>query len=70
MQTVAQKRALRVSEAAEMLSVSRWLLYRAVLSGRVKAVRLGPRSMRIPADEVERLAREGFDAAAGDEVAR
>jgi excisionase family DNA binding protein len=69
MQTVAQKRALRVSEAAEMLSVSRWLVYRAILAGRVRAVRLGPRSMRIPVDEIERLAREGFDAA-GDEVAR
>jgi excisionase family DNA binding protein len=59
---LAQKKAFRITEAADLLSTSRWTLYRAVLAGKVRAVRLGPRSMRIPIDEVERLAREGIDS--------
>lgn len=56
-----QKRALRVSEAAEALSISRWTLQRAIQAGQVRVVRLGPRSTRVPLEEVERIAREGFD---------
>ncbi len=59
------RRAYRVIEVAQLLALSRHSLYRAVLFGRVRAVRMGPRSLRIPAEEVERLMREGLDPGEG-----
>jgi excisionase family DNA binding protein len=54
-----ERRAFRLSEAAELLGTSRWTVARAIHAGHVRAIRLGPRTLRIPADELERIIREG-----------
>lgn len=41
------KTFLRVGEAAEMLSVSRWTIYRWVEEGRLRGTKLGRGSLRI-----------------------
>ena len=46
---------LRVTEAAELLGISRSSLYQLLATGRLKAVRLG-RTVRIPRREVDRIA--------------
>jgi excisionase family DNA binding protein len=48
----AEKMLLRVSEAAEMLSIARSRAYAMVLDGTLPAVRLGGRSIRIPLDQL------------------
>jgi len=45
-------------ELAVMLKVTRQAVYNWVQQGRIEAVRIG-RTVRIPAEEVERLLREG-----------
>lgn len=42
-----EKRLLRVGEAAAVLSVSRWTIYRWVESGRLRGTQLGKGSLRI-----------------------
>lgn len=42
-----QKATLRVEEAAALLSVSRWTIYRWVEAGRLQGTRLGKGSLRI-----------------------
>jgi excisionase family DNA binding protein len=42
-----EKLLLRVEEAAEMLSVSRWTIYRWVEEGRLEATKLGRGTLRI-----------------------
>lgn len=42
-----QKRLLRVDEAAKILNVSRWTVYRWVEAGRLGGTRLGAGSLRI-----------------------
>ena len=42
-----QKATLRVEEAAALLSVSRWTIYRWVEAGRLQGTRLGRGSLRI-----------------------
>ena len=49
---------LRVTEAAALLGLSRSTLYQLIGSGRVRVVRLG-RTVRIPRQELERLAGGG-----------
>jgi excisionase family DNA binding protein len=45
--TLQQKRLLRVEEAARILNVSRWTVYRWVEGGRLGGTRLGTGSLRI-----------------------
>jgi excisionase family DNA binding protein len=66
-QTQAQKKTqvteesllLRVPEAARLLSIQESTLRAWLLARRVSIVRLGPRCVRIPASEVQRLITEG-----------
>ena len=58
MDTIAilqQKRLLRVDEAARILNVSRWTVYRWVDAGRLGGTRLGAGSLRIFSDTVVAL---------------
>lgn len=45
--TLQQKQLLRVDEAAHILNVSRWTVYRWVEAGRLGGTRLGAGSLRI-----------------------
>lgn len=45
--TLQQKQLLRVDEAAQILNVSRWTVYRWVEAGRLGGTRLGAGSLRI-----------------------
>lgn len=45
--TAASPRLLRVEEAAELLRVSRWTIYRWVEEGRLQATKLGRGSLRV-----------------------
>jgi excisionase family DNA binding protein len=47
MTTLQQKRLRRVDEAARILNVSRWTVYRWVEAGRLGGTRLGAGSLRI-----------------------
>jgi excisionase family DNA binding protein len=49
------KRLLRVDEAARLLNVSRWTVYRWVEGGRLGGTRLGVGSLRIFSDTVAAL---------------
>lgn len=44
---VLEKTLLRVGEAAELLSVSRWTIYRWVEEGRLRGTKIGKGSLRI-----------------------
>ena len=50
-----QKRLLRVDEAAKVLNVSRWTVYRWVEDGRLGGTRLGAGSLRIFSETVAAL---------------
>lgn len=50
-----QKRLLRVDEAARILNVSRWTVYRWVEDGRLGGTRLGAGSLRIFSETVAAL---------------
>ncbi|GBC95449.1 hypothetical protein HRbin16_01238 [bacterium HR16] len=56
------KLLLKMTEAAEMLSVSRANLYKLVASGRIRTVKLG-KSRRVPAAELARFVAELTQAA-------
>lgn len=49
------RRLLRVDEAARLLSVSRWTVYRWVEAGRLGGTRIGAGSLRIFSDTVAAL---------------
>ena len=49
---------LTVAEAAALLTVSRRTVFAWIAGGRLRAVRLGARTTRVPASEVARLIRE------------
>jgi excisionase family DNA binding protein len=53
--TLQQKRLLRVDEAAKILNVSRWTVYRWVEAGRLGGTRLGAGSLRIFSNTVSAL---------------
>ncbi len=55
----ARRLLYTVGDACFALHASRTALYEAMGRGAVKFVRLG-RSVRIPQEEIERIAREGF----------
>lgn len=46
---------LRVGEAAEVLNVSRWTIYRWVEEGRLEATKIGKGSLRVFEKSVQRL---------------
>jgi excisionase family DNA binding protein len=49
------KMLLRVGEAAELLSVSRWTIYRWVEEGRLRGTKIGKGSVRIFRDSITSL---------------
>jgi excisionase family DNA binding protein len=53
--TLQQKQLLRVDEAARILNVSRWTVYRWVENGRLGGTRLGVGSLRIFSNTVAAL---------------
>lgn len=53
--TLQRKKLLRVDEAAQILNVSRWTVYRWVEAGRLGGTRLGVGSLRIFSDTVAAL---------------
>lgn len=53
-----KKQLLRPDEAAEMLSVSRWTIYRWLSEGKITGTRLGKGTLRIFSASVDRLIDE------------
>jgi excisionase family DNA binding protein len=53
--TLQQKRLLRVDEAARILNISRWTVYRWVEDGRLGGTRIGVGSLRIFSETVAAL---------------
>jgi excisionase family DNA binding protein len=53
--TLQQKRLLRVDEAARILNISRWTVYRWVEAGRLGGTRIGAGSLRIFSETVVAL---------------
>jgi excisionase family DNA binding protein len=53
--TLQQKQLLRVDEAAKILNISRWTVYRWVEDGRLGGTRLGAGSLRIFSNTVAAL---------------
>lgn len=60
-----EKPMLRVGEAAELLSVSRWTIYRWVEDGRLRGTKLGKGSLRIFRESVACLIKRNETAIAG-----
>jgi excisionase family DNA binding protein len=52
------KQLLRVHEAAAVLNVSRWTVYRWVEAGRLEGTRIGKQSLRVTGNSVDRLISE------------
>lgn len=50
-----EKTLFRVEEAAELLSVSRWTIYRWLEQGRLRGTKIGKSSLRIFRDSIIRL---------------
>ena len=53
-----QKTLLRVGEAAELLAVSRWTIYRWLDEGRLEGTKIGRGSVRIFHTSLEKLVRQ------------
>lgn len=49
------KKLLRPDEAASILQISRWTVYRWVEEGRLRGTKVGPGSLRIFSDSVKEL---------------
>jgi excisionase family DNA binding protein len=56
-------RLMKVADAARLLGVSRAHVYKLAHAGALRLLKLGPQASRIPADDVEKLAREGVPRA-------
>ena len=54
----AQRRAYTFRDAESVLGISRSSFYRLEGAGKIRLVRIGRRTL-IPADEIERLVKEG-----------
>ena len=65
-----EKSMLRVGEAAELLSVSRWTIYRWVEDGRLRGTKLGKGSLRIFRESVAGLIKRNETAMAGASTAK
>ena len=57
--SIPSKSFFAPSEVADLLAIPRHLVYRMVREGRMKAVRYGLRIIRIPREEIERVAKGG-----------
>ena len=53
-----QPQLLRVVEAARLLNVSRWTIYRWIEEGRLKATKIGKGSLRVFHQSVESLVEQ------------
>ena len=49
---------LRVNEAAAVLNVSRWTVYRWVEEGKLSATKIGKQSLRVMGNSVDKLIAE------------
>jgi excisionase family DNA binding protein len=56
-----EPKLLRLTEAAGMLSISRWYLNTLIDDGEIGIVRLGKNMRRVPMTEVERVLRVRFE---------
>lgn len=61
---------LRVGEAAELLSVSRWTVYRWVEDGRLRGTKIGKGSLRIFRQSVIGLIKRNKTVMAGASTAK
>ena len=52
------KQLLRVNEAARVLNVSRWTVYRWVEEGKLAATKIGRQSLRVIGNAVDKLIAE------------
>lgn len=52
---VPSAQLLRVGEAADVLAVSRWTIYRWVEDGRLEGTKIGRGSLRVFRDSLDRL---------------
>lgn len=52
------KQLLRVNEAALVLNVSRWTVYRWVEEGTLSATKIGKQSLRVIGNSIEKLIAE------------
>ncbi len=52
------KQLLRVNEAAAVLNVSRWTVYRWVEEGKLSATKIGKQSLRVMRNSVDKLISE------------
>lgn len=55
---------LTAREAAQRLSLKEATVYRWIFDKKLRTVRIGTRSIRIPASEIDRIITEGSSAAA------
>jgi excisionase family DNA binding protein len=53
-----EKMLLRPDEAAQMLRVSRWTIYRWLTEGRIRGTRVGRGTVRVFKDSIDRLIEE------------
>jgi excisionase family DNA binding protein len=60
-----EKTLLRVGEAAAVLSVSRWTIYRWVEEGRLRGTKIGKGSVRIFRDSISSLIEANQSDVAG-----
>jgi excisionase family DNA binding protein len=60
-----EKILLRVGEAADLLSVSRWTIYRWVEEGRLRGTKIGKGSVRIFRDSITSLIEANQSDVAG-----
>jgi excisionase family DNA binding protein len=52
------KQLLRVNEAARLLNVSRWTVYRWVEEGKLSATKIGRQNLRVIGNSVDKLIAE------------
>ena len=52
------KQLLRVNEAAAVLNVSRWTVYRWVEEGKLSTTKIGKQSLRVISNSVDKLISE------------
>ena len=55
---VMNKQLLRVNEAAAVLNVSRWTVYRWVEEGKLSATKIGKQSLRVIGNSIDKLILE------------
>ena len=54
-----EKELLRPDEAAIMLRVSRWTIYRWIAEGTIDGVKIGRKSLRVYKSSIDRLLNNG-----------